>query len=130
MMGHLAWRLYRDRDSDLLDRRRRSRLAVVVLLAGILIVDMAIDVLLGLEWRSQTYAIGQNLVCLGFAAWLLTLGGEGAPTPPHFATAQQVDALAARLHHLVEVEKIHLDPALDLAGFVRRMGAPEKKCGG
>lgn len=126
MMGHLAWRLYRDRDSDLLDRRRRSRLAVVVLLAGILIVDMAIDVLLGLEWRSQTYAVGQNLVCLGFAAWLLTLGGEGAPTPPHFATAQQVDALAARLHHLVEVEKIHLDPALDLAGFVRRMGAPEK----
>jgi AraC-like DNA-binding protein len=129
MMGHLAWRLYRDRDSDLLDRRRRSRLAVVVLLSGLLVVDMAIDVVLGLEWRSQTYAIGQNLACLAFVAWLLTLGGEGASAPRPFQPLPQrdeTDALAARLHHLVEVEKIHLDPALDLAGFVRRMGAPEK----
>lgn len=129
MTGHLAWRLYRDRNGDLLDRRRRSRLAVVVFLAGILVVDMAIDVLLGLEWRSQTYAVGQNLACLAFVAWLLTLAGEGASTPRRFEPPPQrdeADALAARLQHLVEVEKIHLDPALDLAGFVRRMGAPEK----
>jgi len=132
MMGHLMWRLYRDRDGDLLDRRRRSRLAVVALLAGLLIVDMAVDVLLGLEWRSQAYAVGQNLACLGFAAWLLTLGGAGrgeTSAPRRIEPSPQrdeTDILAARLHHLVEVEKVHLDPALDLGGFVRLMGAPEK----
>lgn len=131
MMGHLALQLHRDRDGDLLDRRRRSRLAVVALLAGILIVDMAVDILLGLEWHAQGYAIGQNLACLGFAAWLLTLGGDTAPLqarsrPDAPRPQYETDGLSIRLRHLIEVEKIHLDPSLDLATFVRRMGAPEK----
>lgn len=130
MMGHLAWRLFSDRTGDLLDRRRGSRLAVIALLAGMLMTDMTVDVVLGLEWSSQTYAIAQNLTCLAFAAWLLTFGGDRhvgnrlqrADAPP----MNDADGLEARLRHLVEVEKIHLDPALDLATFVRKMGAPEK----
>ncbi len=134
MMGHLAWRLHRDRDGDLLDRRRRSRLGVVAVLTGLLVTDMAVDVVLGLEWSSQVYAIAQNLVILAFAAWLLALAAErsspsaqdtiraaATPAPPENAPALEI-----RLRHLIEVEKIHLDPALDLATFVRRMGASER----
>ncbi len=135
MMGHLAGRLYLDRDGDLLDRRRRSRLGVVVLLAGLLIVDMAADVILGLEWSSQIYAIAQNTVCLAFAAWLLVLTADRPPLEAlGFAPTSQTPAvspnevtgLGARLRHLVEVEKIYLDPSLDLATFVRAMGASER----
>lgn len=128
MMGHLAWRLYRDRDGDLLDRRRRSRLGVVAVVAGLLITDMAVDIVLGLEWQSQTYAIVQNLIILAFAAWLLTLSAERSSldAPTSALAAPAADGLEARLRHLVEVEKIHLDPALDLATFVRRMGTSER----
>ncbi len=48
MVGHLAWRLLRDREGDLLDSRRRMRRAVVVALAGQLLADLAVDLFLGL----------------------------------------------------------------------------------
>lgn len=134
MMGHLAWGLYRDRAGDLLDRRRRSRLAVVVVLAGLLIVDMAADVFLGLEWTSQAYVIAQNTACLAFSAWLLVLAGDRRQQPAWTRDAEGSDRLAAvggdelggRLRRLIEVEKVHLDPSLDLAAFVRAMGASER----
>lgn len=101
-------------------------------LAGLLVVDLIVDVVLGLDWSAQAYAIAQNLAVLSFAIWLLSLmaepGGrpsgqaaaESSPTPSH------MEGLGARLRQLVEVEKIHLDPGLDLAGFVHRMGASER----
>lgn len=132
MMGHLAWRLHRDRSGDLLDRRRRARLAVAASLAGLLVVDLIVDVVLGLDWSAQAYAIAQNLACLGFAAWLLSLMAPPARRPAGQAVPESspapsdVDGLGARLRQLVEVEKVHLDPDLDLATFVQRMGASER----
>lgn len=123
MMGHLGWRLYQDRSGDLLDHRRRARLGIAVWLAGLLSADLIVDVVFGLEWSAQAYAIGQNLASLAFAAWLLSLMAPPSDRPApraasNSSSAHEPDGLGARLRHLMEVEKVHLDPALDLAAFV------------
>lgn len=132
IMGHLAWRLYRDRSGDLLDRRRQARLTVAASLAGLLVVDLIVDVVLGLDWSAQAYTIAQNLALLSFSAWLLSLmaGPRGRPAgqavPEPSPMPSHMEDLGARLRQLVEVEKVHLDPDLDLATFVQRMGASER----
>lgn len=136
MIAHLAWRLYRDCSSDLIDHRRRARAWVVALLAGQLLADMVVDLVLGLEWRSQGFSIAQNLAVLSFAGWLLTLEGDrdDRPSQPVLSrsTALTVSAvnypsaLALRVRRLVEVDRIHLDPGLDFANFVGMVGASER----
>lgn len=131
MIGYLAWRLVRDRAGDLVDERRRARILVVVLLAGQLGADFLVDLVMGLDWGPQGFTIVQNAALLAFAAWLgLRLLPVPAPVPtpaPAALPAQGEEArLTERLRVLVEVEKVHLEPDLTFADFVRRMGAPER----
>jgi hypothetical protein len=56
MIGDLFWRLVRDRAGDLVDERRRARILVLVVM--------------GLDWRPQSFTIIQNTALLAFAAWL------------------------------------------------------------
>jgi AraC-like DNA-binding protein len=132
MMGYLAWRLIRDRDGDLIDDRRRSRLWVAVLPAAQLVADMGADLAFGLDWQPQLFSIAQNAAVLAFTGWLLALGGDriavGALTPSRTPVDPEGEetALEARLRRLMEVEKVWLDPDLDLAAFVARMGASER----
>lgn len=137
MVAHLAWRLYADRTSDLIDHRRRVRVLVVVLLAGQLLADMAVDVVLGLDWQARGFTVAQNLALLVFAGWLLTLEGARGVRSAQPGSATGVrpiipipdgdpSGLGLRLKRLIEVERVHLDPALDLATFVRLMGASER----
>lgn len=134
MVAHLAWRLLGDRAGDLVEARRHARVLVVVLLGGQLLLDLAVDLLLGFDWRPRGFAMAQNAAILGFTLWLagrllhadvarLAFAGPPAAMP---AMPGQDDRLVARLKALVEVERVHLDPDLDLATFVRRMGAPER----
>lgn len=136
MVAHLVWRLLRDRAGDLVERRRHARWLVVILLGGQLLLDLVVDLLLGFDWRPRGFAMAQNAAVLGFTLWLagrllhadvarLTFADPAAE--PLAARAPDVDApLAARLSALIEVERVHLDPELDFAGFVRKMGAPER----
>jgi AraC-like DNA-binding protein len=125
MVGHLAWRLLRDREGDLVDRRRRVRRAVVALLAGQLLADLAVDLALGLEWQSQAFSVLQNAAFLAFTAWLLSL----APTPaaPQAPAVEPVaDPLLARLRRLMDEDRAYLDPELAFADVVAALGAQEK----
>jgi len=144
MIAHLAWRLIRDRDGDLLEGRREARVLVVVLLAGQLFVELSKEVVFGIDWRPRAYTIAQNGAILVFALWLLALllradttplaTRGGAAVQPHAAGPAQKageDAdgearLIERLRTLVEVERAHLDPEMTFDDFVRRMGAPER----
>jgi len=129
MIGHLAWRLIRDRAEDLIDRRRAARWVVVAALAGQLLADMAVDLVMGLDWTSQTFTVLQNAAFLLFTGWLLSLDLGPDPQAPAAQTpaADAPDpALAARLTHLMEVERIHLDEALTFDQFVKAMGASER----
>lgn len=132
MIGYLFWRLVRDRAGDLVDERRRARILVVVLLAGQLGADFLVDLVMGLDWGPQGFTIVQNAALLVFAAWLaLRLLPVPAPAgaahaPAALPTRGEEARLTERLRVLVEVEKVHLEPGLTFADFVRRMGAPER----
>jgi len=132
MLGYLFWRLVRDRAGDLVDERRRARILVVVLLAGQLGADFLVDLVMGLDWGPQGFTIVQNAALLVFAAWLgLRLLPVPAPAgaahaPTALPTRGEEARLTERLRVLVEVEKVHLEPGLTFADFVRRMGAPER----
>ncbi len=131
MIGHLTWRVISDREGDLLDRRRRARMLLVVLLGGQLMADLAVDVLLGMDWQPQAFSITQNAAMLLFTCWLAWVGFEDGPERPEARpqaaprTADD-DRLKARLDALIEVERVHLDPELTFDAFVRQMGAPER----
>lgn len=135
MVGHLAWRLLKDRADDLIDRRRRARGAVVAALAAQLLADMAVDLVFGLDWGPRAFTILQNAAFLAFTGWLLSLdlsrdapssatGPAPAAAEPPLAGAEA--ALLARLRALMETDRIYLDPDLTFDAFVRAMGAPER----
>lgn len=132
MVGHLAWRLLRDREGDLVDRRRRVRRAVVVVLAGQLLADLAVDLVLGLEWSSQAFSILQNTALLASTGWLLSLTPRTAgPARSEAVPASRdadlpADPGLARLRTLIEVDRLHLDPDLTFGDFARAMGASER----
>lgn len=131
MIAYLAWRLVRDREGDLLDARRRDRVLVVALLAGQLLADFLVDLIMGLDWGPHGFAIAQNAAFLAFAAWLAMRllpapPPLAAPAPIALPTTGEAARLAERLRVLVEVEKAYLEPDLTFADFVRRMGAPER----
>ncbi len=139
MVAHLAWRLIRDRSGDLIDERRKARVLVVVLLGGQLFADLAIDVVMGMDWQPRAFSILQNAALLIFTGWLLHLqlrpsarplpdavrsGIDRAPVRP--AASPEADRLRERLRVLIEVDRVHLDPALTFGRFVSLMGAPDR----
>lgn len=139
MVAHLAWRLIRDRPGDLIDERRRARVVVVLLLAGQLLADLVIDVVMGFDWQPQGFSILQNAALLAFTGWLLHLqlplseprpavavrsGVAPAPTPT--ALSPEARRLRDRLRVLIEVEQVHLDPDLTFDRFVALMGASDR----
>jgi len=131
MIGYLAWRLVRDRAGDLVEESRRARVLVVALLAGQLLADFLVDLVMGLEWGPPAFTIAQNTVFLAFTAWLaLRLLPVSPPraslVPAALPVAGDEARLAERLRVLVEVELVPLEPDLTFADFARRMGAPEK----
>lgn len=139
MVAHLAWRLIRDRPGDLVDRRREARVLVVVLLAGQLLADLVVDLVMGFDWQPRTFSTLQNAALLAFTGWLLhlRLGGSGHPAqasagpgdaraPEAVAPPSAEGRLAARLRVLVEVDRVHLDPDLTFDRFVSLMGAPDR----
>jgi AraC-like DNA-binding protein len=142
---HLAYRLLADRDGDLVETRRRSRTLLVAVLGMLLLVDVGVDIALGVEWKPQGFTIAQNgvilLVTWQLALWLLrvdpslltfrTAAANAAPAADGgfglFPTAASGPGaqLLPRLQELMEVERIYRDPDLTFAQFVARMGAPE-----
>jgi len=134
MMGHLAWRVLSDRADDMIDQRRGSRVAVVILLGGQLLVDLCVDLFLGMDWQPQAFSILQNAAFLAFIGWLLRLDlashSSIAPpqTIPHARSASSADREATiRLRRLMEVDRLYLDPDLTFADVAKAMAASERQ---
>ena len=141
IVGHLVWRLLDERRGDFIEQRHNARILVAVLLGGMLVIDLAADVLFGFDWRPLAFSLTQNAMILGFGVWLagriltvrddvLTFGVKGAgPVPAgpvRDANHGRNETLHRRLNVLIETERVHLDPALTFDRFVERMAAPER----
>lgn len=141
VVGHLVWRLLDERQGDFVAQRHNARIMVAVLLGGMLFIDLAADALFGFDWRPLAFSMIQNAMILGFGIWLtgrllavradvLTFGiSEAAEIPIRPAADaghSRDEALYRRLSGLIEVERVHLDPALTFGRFVELMVAPER----
>ncbi len=143
IVAHLIWRLCAEREGDLIQKRYDARAIVAVLLGGLLLIDLMVDLFLGLAWRPLPFAMAQNAAILGFSLWLVgqVLGVRPgvisfAGIAPASPTASPVETgskqcmadneLRQRLLTLIEVDRIHLDPELSFTTFVQRMHAPER----
>jgi AraC-like DNA-binding protein len=143
IVAHLVWRLYAEREGDLIQKRYDARAMVALLLGGLLLIDLMVDLLFGFAWRPLLFAMAQNAAILGFSIWLAgqilgvrpgVLGFDGmtlaSPTASRVETGSRDcradDALRQRLRTLIEVDRIHLDPDLTFTTFVQRMHAPER----
>ena len=151
---HVCVRLLRDRDGDLVPPRRRARRVIVAALAGLLLVDLAVDLAFGVGWKPAWFTATQNAVIGVIAArvlWATASADAGVltfrrpvPAARHAAAtvalpAAALDAAATespaktpgdarmrqRLDALMHGEQLYRDPELTFAAFAARMGAPE-----
>ena len=141
IVGHLVWRLLDERQGDFIAQRHDARVLVAVLLGGMLFIDLAADMLFGLDWRPLAFSITQNAMILGFSLWLagrilavrddaLTFGVVEADAvasgPIPKVVTDRMNQLHVRLRTLIDAERVHLDPELTFAKFVELMAAPER----
>src|SRR3546814_14292949 len=70
IVAHLIWRLYAEREGDLIQKRYDARAMVALLLGGLLLIDLSVDLLFGFAWRPLPFAMVQNAAILGFSIWL------------------------------------------------------------
>jgi AraC-like DNA-binding protein len=137
IVSHLVWRLYSERDGDLIQKRYNARAMVALLLGGQLLIDLTVDLIFGFGWRPLAFAMAQNVAILAFVLWLarqvfevrsgvLSFGGGYAPAADVVEAPAVLSELRQRLMKLIEQDRLHLDPDLTFATFVDRMNAPER----
>ncbi len=136
IVGHLVLRLIADRRDDLIDCRRRARPLVALFLAAQLLVDLLVDLILGVGWKRQWFALGQNVALLGFVVWVgwLSLRSDVARMfddmrdIPNSRTRTNIGdpKLAAAVRDLMDGERVFLDPDLTFSSFVARTGFSER----
>lgn len=135
IVGHLIWRLIADRRDDLIDRRRRARPLVALFLTAQLLIDLLVDLLLGVSWKRSWFALGQNVALIGFVGWVgwLSLRSDVArmfndvrDKGSLSRTTVSDPTLAAAVRNLMDKERVFLDPDLTFASFVARTGFSER----
>lgn len=144
IVAHLIWRLYLDREGDVIQKRYDTRLVVALLLGSQLLIDLSADLLFGFAWRPLSFALAQNVGILAFLLWLArhvlaaqagVLSFEGAapvrplmplPIAREDGSGAANEELRQRLVTLIEVDRIHLNSDLTFGSFVDQMKAPER----
>ena len=143
IVAHLVWRLYSEREGDLIQKRYDARAMVALILGGLLLIDLLVDLFLGFAWRPRPFAMAQNGAILIFSVWLAGRALEARAGVLSFDSVPPValepsaiepgiepgivdEVLRRRLIALMEVDRVYLDPDLTFASFVKRMSAPER----
>jgi len=127
------WEVWRSREGDLVERRRRIRPVLVCVVAVYVIVIAFVEVAAapGGLWK-QTLAIGSFLAVFGFCAVLLRMGQadmfgaallSAAAAKP--APKGEDDPLAARLLAFMAAQMPYRDETMSIARLAARLGEQE-----
>jgi AraC-like DNA-binding protein len=133
MIAHALWSAWRGRAGDLIETRRRMRLAVILVTAGLSLTVLAVE--LGVfrfgvdqQWRS----LPELAILIGTFALMVTMlahrqgdlfdpGERGRPTPPPVTGDPLVERLLAHMDH----ERPHRDEGLSIAALAAQLGEQE-----
>ena len=133
-LATIAWTLaesFTGRAADLVEARRRLRLAVVVALGSYMTLVLAAELSLRGDpappWLAAANGAGVLALAVGLALALLRGREELAPVPARRASAPDAadEALAQRVRDTLGRERLHREPALTIATLARRLGVQE-----
>lgn len=131
---HIFWRLWRDWEGDLEPARRHARGGLALAMASLLGIDVAIDLVMGTNWKPQTLTLAYNAAALVTLLWLFALLSRFNLSPLQFkdrsTTVEHVKQstnsdLSDKINHLIRHNKIHLEQSLSFHDFVARTGFAE-----
>ncbi|MEP3889123.1 MAG: helix-turn-helix domain-containing protein [Hellea sp.] len=133
LMGHLVWTILREHNDDLIDVRKRSRRAFVIVLVGVTILTALVDLYLIISRPNHALLIKASTIWPAvFAAFFWTMRASTEnfiekTAPESFAQAENhisgKDApVFERLQRCINEDHIYLDPALTISGLAKRLG--------
>ena len=133
LMAHLVWVILRERDTDLMEARKRSRLSFVAVLVIVAVLTAVVDLYLIAVWPNWARLIKATTMWPAVAAaflWIVHASKDNFVTD-NFAKAMspaenQIGAkeqpLYQQLLKRVKIDHIYLDPSLTIAELAKDLG--------
>ncbi len=133
---HLLWRVWRDRQNDLVEARRQFRQKFVTLGGGLLLIIAVVEIVVVEPDDVALLLLLQAGAVWALALWLcvtvLQLGNLFGPVAFETRTvtsakdtSQDTDPDAQRIIGLLRDEKLYLQEGLTVGGLAERAGLPE-----
>jgi len=141
LMAHLVWVILRERHTDLMETRRRSRLAFVGVLIVVTILTATVDLYLITVWPDWAKLIKAATIWPAVATGFLWII-RGATysfiidKTPRSSSAEQIQistkdqVLFGKLQKRMKEEQVYLDPQLTIAALARDLGVTSHRLRG
>lgn len=133
LMTHLVWIILRERNSDLIERRQRSRLVFVSVLVTVTTLTAIVDLYLIAFWPNWAQLIKASTMWPAVAAaflWIIRGSNDNFvayEAPRTFYTVQnQIGAkdisLFQALQKRIKNDRVYLDPSLTITQLAKDLG--------
>jgi len=133
LMSHLVWVILRERQSDLMEARKRSRLIFIVVLVSVTILTAIVDLYLIAVWPSWARLIKAAMIWPAVAAaflWIVHGSKESFVSDTarnSFSSAQtkvsmKDKALFEALQKYMDEDNIYLNSNLTIAALAKELG--------
>ena len=135
LIAHGLWHMIRGYSGDLSLARRQARMWLGLCISLAILIDIAVDLVMGFNWRGPAFLMGQNLFAgLGalltiLSLWRADLTSWVGPDidPIALGPPQEQSADANLILDLMREEKLFLNPALRFNEFAAHLPLSEPK---
>ena len=129
---HLLWRVWRDRQNDLVEARRQFRQTFVTLGGGLLLIIAVVEIVVVEPDDVALLLLLQAAAVWALALWLCVtvfqlgkLFGPVVSDNKSTDTDTHTDPDAQRIVALLQTDKLYLQEGLTVGGLAERAGLPE-----
>ena len=135
LIGHGLWHMIRGYSGDLSLARRQARMWLGLCISLAILIDIAVDLVMGFNWRGPAFLMGQNLFAgLGALLMILSLWRADLTSwvgpdidPIALGPPQEQSADANLILDLMREEKLFLNPGLRFNEFAAHLPLSEPK---